>query len=235
MPHLAVFGAGPALGLSTARRFGRAGYSVTLIARNRDKLEAMRESLASEGIEADVQMADLADDKKVDAALTDLQARHGIPDVVLYSPDGLDRLPVDALALDVDTLRSWLPTNLTTPVRILHALLPGMAERGSGAALVAQGISVSHPMAQLASVSVPQSGLLNYLRSVDQQVRPRGVRVGSLLIGRLIETSAAAHAFDHTGHFDSVDAGEFERVHPDALAQDLFEMATTDVEVAREA
>ncbi|MGF6880556.1 NAD(P)-dependent dehydrogenase (short-subunit alcohol dehydrogenase family) [Nocardia sp. GAS34] len=234
MAHLAVFGAGPALGLSAARRFGRAGYSVTLIARNPDRLEQMRAVLAADGVEADVQVADLADDPQVDVALKDLRAHHGIPDVVLYSPSGLDRLPVDALALDADTLRAWLPTNLTTPVRIMHALLPGMIERGSGAILVAQGSSVLHPRTMLASVSVPQSGLLNYLYSVDQQVRPRGVRVGSLLIGRLIETSAAEQVFD-TGHFDSVDAGEFERVHPDALAQDLFEMATTDAEVAREA
>lgn len=66
-------------------------------------------------------------------------------------------------------------------------------------------------------------------------MRSLGVRVGSLLIGRLIETSAAAYAFDSAGHFDSVDAGELEWLHPDVLAQDLFEMATTDVEVAREA
>lgn len=234
MPHLAVFGAGPALGFSAARRFGRAGYSVTLIARNEERLESMRASLAADGIEADVQQADLADEVHVDAALKDVRARHGIPDVLLYSPAGLDRLPVDALSLDADTLRAWLPTNLTTPIRILHALLPDMAERGSGAVLVAQGISVLYPRSALASVSVPQSALLNYLHSVDQQVRPRGVRVGSLLIGRLIETSAAEQIFD-SGHFDSVDAGDFERVHPDALAEDLFEMATTDAEVAREA
>ncbi|WP_216898915.1 SDR family NAD(P)-dependent oxidoreductase [Nocardia alni] len=234
MPHLAVFGAGPALGLSAARRFGRAGYSVTLVARKPDRLDHMREGLAADGIAADVLLADLVDDAQVDAALADLQARHGLPDVLLYSPDGLDRFPVDALALDADILRSWIPVNLTTPVRILHALLPGMADRGSGAVLVAQGSSVRTPRAALASVSVPQSGLLNYLRSVDQQVRPRGVRVGSLQIDRLIETSAAQTLFD-SGHFGTVEMDEVVRVHPDALAEDLFEMATNDRDVERAA
>jgi len=234
MPHLAVFGAGPALGLSAARRFGRAGYSVTLIARNTDRLEQMRATVAADGVETDVQQTELADEAQVDAALADLQARHGIPDVVLYSPGGVDRLPVDALSLDVYTLRSWLPVNLTTPVLILHALLPAMVARGSGAVLVAQGMSVRTPMAALASVSVPQSGLLNYLRAVDQQVRPQGVRVGSLQIGRIIQTSDAQKLFD-SGHFATVEPNEVERVEPDVLAEDLFEMATTDVEVERAA
>src|SRR6266568_3790124 len=92
--------------------------------------------------------------------------------------------------------------------------------------------SVRTPRAALASVSIPQSGLLNYLLSVDQQVRPRGVRVGSLQIDRLIETSAAQRLFD-SAHFDAVEMGEVVRVHPDVLAQELFEMATTDTEVER--
>ncbi|MCM6776500.1 SDR family NAD(P)-dependent oxidoreductase [Nocardia sp. CDC159] len=234
MPHLAVFGAGPAVGLSAALRFGRAGYSVTLVARNADTLERLRRDLGAAKVETDVLFADLTDAAQVDAALTDLLARHGVPDVLLYSPGGVQRLPVDALALDVETLRSWLPLHLTTPVRLLHALLPGMIERGSGAVLVAQGSSVRLPQAALASVSVPQSALLNYLLSVDQQVRPHGVRVGSLQIGRLILNSAAQRLFD-AGHFGEVEPNQIERVHPDDLAEALYEMATTDTEVERAA
>jgi NAD(P)-dependent dehydrogenase (short-subunit alcohol dehydrogenase family) len=120
------------------------------------------------------------------------------------------------------------------PVRILHTLLPRMAERGSGAAIIAQGSSVRAPRAALTSVSVPQSGLLNYLLSVDQQVCPRGVRVGSLQIDRLIETSAAQQLFD-SAHFDAVEVGDVARVHPDVLAQESFEMATTEADVERAA
>lgn len=234
MPHLAVFGAGPALGLSAALRFGRAGYSVSLIARNADTLERLRTRLTAERIEADALLADLTADDHIDRALTELQAVHGVPDVVVYSPGDVSRLPVDALSLDADTLRSWLPINLTTPVRITHALLPPMIERGTGAILIAQGGAVREPAAALASSSVPQSAMLNYLHAIDQQVRPRGVRVGALLITRLIEHSAAQKLFD-SGHFASVEPGAVQRVHPDVLAEELFAMATTDAEVERAA
>ncbi|AHH16781.1 putative oxidoreductase, SDR family [Nocardia nova SH22a] len=234
MSHLAVFGAGPALGLSAALRFGRAGYSVTLIGRNAATLEPLRDRLAAEEVAVDVLLADLTDESAVAAALTELQAAHGVPDVVIYSPGGVERLPVDAVSLDADTLRSWLPLNLTTPVHIVHTLVPAMTARGSGAVLIAQGSSVRQPQAALASVSVPQSGLLNYLHSIDQQVRPSGVRVGSLLIGRLIENSAAQKLFD-SGHFATVEPNEVARVHPDVLAEELYLMATTDTEVERAA
>ncbi len=234
MAHLAVFGAGPALGLSAALRFGRAGYSVTLIGRNASTLEPLSARLAAEGVAVDVLLADLADESAVDAVLTELQAAHGVPDVVVYSPGDVGRLPVDAASLDVATLRSWLPINLTTPVHIIHTLTPAMTARGSGAVLIAQGGSVRQPQAALASVSIPQSGLLNYLHSINQQIRSSGVRVGALLISRLIENSAAQKLFD-SGHFATVEPNEVSRVHPDALAEELYVMATTDAEVERAA
>ncbi|MFI6870446.1 hypothetical protein [Nocardia sp. NPDC050406] len=145
---------------------------------------------------------------------------HGTPDVVVYGPGDVSRLPVAARSLDVDTLGAWLPLHLFTPIRLLNALLPEMTERGSGAVVFAHGISVRQPMPALASVSIPQSGLVNYLRALDTEVRARGVRVGSLQIGRLIEGSAAARLFD-SSHFDGVDVGEVQRVHPDVLARNI--------------
>ncbi|MFC9997597.1 SDR family NAD(P)-dependent oxidoreductase [Nocardia sp. NPDC127526] len=234
MPHLAVFGAGPALGLSAARRFGEAGYSVTLIGRNAATLDDLRTGLTSGGVVADVLTADLAETDQVAAALRELDARHGTPDVVVYSPGDVSRLPVNVLVLDAETLRTWLPLHLLTPVQLLHELIPAMAERGHGAVVFGHGASIRHPMPDLASVSVPQAGLVNYLHAVDAQVRSRGVRVGSLQIGRLIDGSAAAALLD-SGHFDSVDAGRIVRVDPDELAEQVFEMATTDTAVERAA
>lgn len=46
---LAIFGAGPVLGRSLARRFGREGFWVALIARTRPKLDAPRTSTTRRG------------------------------------------------------------------------------------------------------------------------------------------------------------------------------------------
>ena len=52
---LFVIGAGPGVGTAVARRFGREGHSVGLVARNRDRLEAAtRHGVASAFATADV-------------------------------------------------------------------------------------------------------------------------------------------------------------------------------------
>ncbi|MEO3804999.1 SDR family NAD(P)-dependent oxidoreductase [Nonomuraea sp. B1E8] len=50
----------PGLGVSVARRFGREGFRLALVARRKDRLDAPVEQLAGEGIEAAAFTADLA-------------------------------------------------------------------------------------------------------------------------------------------------------------------------------
>ena len=49
-PVLVVVGAGPGVGASVARRFGREGYDVALVARSAERLTALGEGLQAEGI-----------------------------------------------------------------------------------------------------------------------------------------------------------------------------------------
>jgi NAD(P)-dependent dehydrogenase (short-subunit alcohol dehydrogenase family) len=46
MPLIAIVGAGPGLGLSIARRFGREGFAVALISRTQSRLDEMAAGLA---------------------------------------------------------------------------------------------------------------------------------------------------------------------------------------------
>lgn len=217
---LVVFGAGPALGLSTARRFARDGYAVTLVGRNAGTVDPLVAALRADGVRADRLLVDLHDPAAAGAATGEL----GVPDAVVYAPGGVERLPVAVADLDAATLATWLPLNLLSPLEIAHVLVPRMAERGSGAFLVAQGVAVREVMPELASVSIGQSALLTYLRSLARTVEQRGVRVASLQIGRLIRGSAA-EALVEQGHFDEVQQGPMPRVDPAELAERLWELA----------
>jgi short-subunit dehydrogenase len=44
MPTLAIIGAGPNLGPAAAARFGAEGFDVRLVARDRERLAAMRDA-----------------------------------------------------------------------------------------------------------------------------------------------------------------------------------------------
>jgi NAD(P)-dependent dehydrogenase (short-subunit alcohol dehydrogenase family) len=58
---IAVFGVGPGMGRSVARRFGQEGFEVALVARNQTRLDAFTRELAADGIETAGFAGDLAD------------------------------------------------------------------------------------------------------------------------------------------------------------------------------
>lgn len=70
MATLAIVGAGPGLGAAAARRFGREGFSVALIARDQAKLDALVAQLAEAGVTARGYSADVRDADSLAAALT---------------------------------------------------------------------------------------------------------------------------------------------------------------------
>lgn len=223
MPTLAVFGAGPALGLSVARRFGSEGFDVALVARNQDTLDRLAGELRADGTTAVTFSAELTDLAQVRAAADGIVEQSGPPDVVLYSPGDVSRLPVPVRRLTAEELQTWLPLNLLAPVALTQAVLPGMIERGSGSLLFAQGISAQQPAAALASSGVAQAALKHYLHTLAGDVGPHGVYVGTLLIAGLIERSAAAKLFDD-GHFEEVAPGAIPRLEPDDLARTYWDM-----------
>jgi short-subunit dehydrogenase len=232
MPSAAIFGAGPAFGLSIARRFAARGHDVALIARDPAKLEGLATQLAPTGVEVATFAADLADRPQVRDALAAVRRRFGLPDAVVYAPGDVTRLPVPALELTPEVLESWLPLHLLSPLALGAALLGPMMARGSGAFLVVQGTAARQPDPMLASVGAAQAALRNWLHAAAAQAGPRGVRVRALLVGALIERSAAAALFDG-GRFADVEPGSLPRVDPDDLADrawsELLESETAEL------
>lgn len=172
--------------------------------------------------------ADVTDPDALTNTLQAITARLGAPDVVTYSPATLDHLPVGVLDLDSGELRDIAALTLFTPVDLGHAVLPGMIERGRGSVLYALGSSAKHPTPEMASVATMQSALLTYLETAAKATAPHGVHVGAVLIGGLIERSAAAVKFDAGGFAGFADLDRFD---PDELAERFWRMHTDQAPV----
>jgi len=188
---IGIFGAGPALGLAVARRFGREGFRAALVARNRERLAEMTAALSGERIEAAGFPADLTDRAAALAAADAIEARFGPIDVLEYSPAGDDDLRRRPSQLDVATMTPLLDKFILTPIALAGRVLPGMLARGDGGLLFALGASAKYPMPGLASAGVALSGLRSYVHTLHTELAPQNVYAGSLVIGALIEGSAA--------------------------------------------
>ncbi|WP_445518107.1 SDR family NAD(P)-dependent oxidoreductase [Streptomyces sp. NEAU-174] len=221
---IAVLGAGTGLGVSVARRFGREGFRVALVARRKDRLDTLVEVLADEGIEAVAFSADLSEPAEVPALVEAIRDRFGRIDVVAYGPISGDQGFTPAAELDAATLQGLSPLLLFTPVEVVRAVLPEWTERGEGAFLLAQGYSAARPMPHLSGLGPVMSATRNYLYSLNAELADTGIYVGALTIASLIarsEVSAAAQAA-----FESADGPHFPVVDPDDLAEHYWNMYT---------
>src|SRR5260370_357958 len=86
---IAVFGVGPGMGRSVARRFGREGFQVALVARNQTRLDAFTRELAADGIEAAGFAGDIADRDALPGMIEPVTARFGPIDVLEDGPSAI--------------------------------------------------------------------------------------------------------------------------------------------------
>lgn len=205
MTTFALIGAGPGLGLATARRFGSAGHTVALIARNAERLEEMTAELAREGIQARGFPADVLDIESLDAALYAAAKDLGPIEILQYSPVPRADFMKPVLDTGADDLDAPLAFSVKGPVAAVNAVLPGMRELGRGTLLFVNGSSAVRPNPKVAGTSIAFAAESAYARMLHDTLAPENIHTAQLIIPGAIRSDA-------------------EHSSPDALAQRLYDI-----------
>jgi NADP-dependent 3-hydroxy acid dehydrogenase YdfG len=183
-----ILGAGPGLGLSMARRFGREGYVPALVSRSSARHTGYLASLAEAGIDADSLAADVRDQAQVRSALDAIAGRHGAIEVLYYGPAAVDPAALPKPITQTGTAAVHEAMSWVYPaIDVTGHVLPAMVERGSGGLLFAGGLSSIRPMPALGAVAVSSAALRNYAVTLNAGLAGTGVYAGTLTIGGLIE------------------------------------------------
>jgi len=185
---IAVLGAGPGLGQAVARRYGREGYAVGLIARRRESLDKLADSLTNAGASAHAIPADLADPVGIPALVEQIRARVGEPDAIYYGPTAGTLVPVSELT--AEHVHAVMPSAVYSLLALVEAFLPRMREQRDGAIMVATGASAVRGMRNVSGPGPALAAQRNYLQSLEAELADTGVYVGRLYIGAAIEGSA---------------------------------------------
>ncbi len=189
MTSIAIIGAGAGLGAAVARRFGAEGFTVGLISRNQERLDALAEELAKDGVRAQGFTADVRDPASLAAALERVTETLGTIEVLQYSP-----LP------QKDFMRPVLettPADLVGPVEFsiygsvaaVHQVLPGMRflGKGRGTVLFVNGGSAVTPGRNVTGTSVAFAGQAAYAQLLHEVLGEEGIQVSQLIIpGQII-------------------------------------------------
>jgi len=192
---IAVFGAGPGMGREVARRFGREGFQVALVARNQTRLDAFTAELAADGITAAGFAGDIAGRDALPGLIEAITARFGPIDVLEYAPSGLDLLNVATAVRDADAASFEFPLDLLlrTPVTLIRQVLPGMLERGDGAVLFGLPVTASVPVPPFGNLATAGAAARHYLHTLHTDLAGTGVYAGLLQISGPVSGSDAGN------------------------------------------
>ncbi|MEC0236915.1 SDR family NAD(P)-dependent oxidoreductase [Paenibacillus kribbensis] len=198
MKILAIVGAGKGLGLSLAKRFGKEGFQVALIARNAVKLQEMEDELKAAGIEASSFTADIYSKEQIEQAITGIKAKYGKIDVLEFSPTPGNFPPTSVLELTVENARDQFEGYVVSAINVVNAVLPDMLARKEGSLLFTTGLSAMYPVPMMGNIGIAMSGLRNYIANLHSELSPKGIFVSHRSLGLFMKETGA-------GTFDDPD------------------------------
>ena len=177
-PVIVVVGAGPGLGASVARRYGREEYAVELLSRDAEELAELGAALRSDGIDTEWTALDVTDDAALHGAVREAGERHGHIDVVHFNPSAFRHK--DPLALSPDELLDDVRLGVGALLVAVQAARPFMT---TGGRVTATGsMAADRPWNEAASLGVQKAGLRNLVRSLDTTLEPHGIRAASVTV-----------------------------------------------------
>ena len=176
--HVVVTGAGTGIGRAIARRLDREGASLTLLARNRDRLEATAAALDQP---AHVATCDVRDRGKVEKAFAAAAGELG-PIHALVACSGLGG--ANGGDAGEDRFDDLVATNLNGTYYCCRAALTQLAPGPEPRHLVIMSSILARiPVPAYTGYSASKAGLLGLVRSLAAELGPDNVQVNAICPG----------------------------------------------------
>jgi NADP-dependent 3-hydroxy acid dehydrogenase YdfG len=197
-----VCGFGPGISQAVARKFGKEGFSVALVGRSRERLDAGAKALTDAGVTAKGFACDLSDAAAVKKTVADVRASLGPVTVIHYNAYGSGA--GDLLTSEVDDFKRVLDVAVSGLVVAVQAAHPDMRDqKGAAAVLVTGGgfafydekvdaMAVGWNAMGIAVSKAAQHKLTGLLR---EKLKADGIYVGEVVVLGMVKGTA----FD-TGH-----------------------------------
>jgi NADP-dependent 3-hydroxy acid dehydrogenase YdfG len=179
-----VTGASSGIGEATARRLADNGASVVLVARRRDRLEALATEIEQSGGAALAVQADITDRAQAEAAVQRGVERFGRLDILVNNAGLMLLGPV--VGADPDEWDRMIALNAQGLLYTTHAALPHLLKAAEdGSRQVADIVNIGSVAGRIAGkgfgvYNLTKFGVNGFTESLRQELTQRHVRVGVL-------------------------------------------------------
>ncbi len=214
-PVCLITGVGDGTGAALARRFAAGGYHVAMLARNRDRLEALEKEIAN----AKAYICELADLEALLATVEAVRVEMGTPCVLVHN--AVSATFQTFLEADPKDLERNFRINTTTLLYLARALAPDMIAASTGAILVTGNTAALRGIPNTAVFAPTKAAQRVLAQSLARDLGPKGVHVAYITIDAAIDTPWTRVPFhpDKPEDFFS---------KPAAIADEVFHVAHQD-------
>jgi len=211
---IVILGSGPGIGVATGSLFASKGFDVALLSRNAKRLDqdVAKVRKTNSSVKVQAYPVDLGDHNALAMALGKVDADFGPPEVVYYNAARVAPSKIGTTGPDF-VLEDFKSMTLGLWVVVIWALphLTAVAGKsGSHPSLLFTNSGLwDRPIADFASLSLQKAAQYNMLLSYKQQAEPKGIHVGGVNIGGLVND-------------------EDPMMNPRNIAQALFDLSQQD-------
>jgi short-subunit dehydrogenase len=177
-PVTLITGASAGLGAEFARQCAARGEPLALVARRRDRLEALAAGL---GGEIHIFQADLAREGAAASLVAELAAEGlGVGTLINNAGFGLAGKFADR---PLARLSEMIDLNCRTLVELCHLVLPAMKARGAGAILNVASTAAFQPGPNMAVYYATKAFVLSFTEALHHELKGSGIKVSALCPG----------------------------------------------------
>jgi NAD(P)-dependent dehydrogenase (short-subunit alcohol dehydrogenase family) len=164
-----------------AKALAGAGVHIALVARDRARLERVRDDIAARGGAAAVFVADVTREEEVSKLAEAIQAQLGSPQILVNNA-GIN-LRKNLVDFTLEEFRSVLDASLISTFLMCRALVPRMKGTGYGRILNMSSIMSHVSLAGRAAYSSAKAALLGLTRALALELAADGITVNGISPG----------------------------------------------------
>ncbi|MBW0144127.1 SDR family NAD(P)-dependent oxidoreductase [Sphingomicrobium clamense] len=176
-PVTLVTGASAGLGVDFAHQYAAKGHRLVLVARRKDRLDALAAELGNaRAVEMDLSEPDAADRLMADIAAAGEHVDLLVNNAGFGLVGRFDKL-------DGKRQRQMIDLNCGVLTELAHAVLPGMIERDRGGILNVASVAGFQPGPGMAVYFATKAYVLSFSEALHEEYRQTGINVSALCPG----------------------------------------------------
>ncbi len=170
MTHILITGASSGIGWSLAKAYDQPGHHLTLVARREVELKNLQKEIKTT---SSIVVADLSQPSQ--HWLTDVIQKNGPIDILINNAGLCFVEPT--IGVSGNRWQKLLQVNLSTPIHLIHEVLPGMVSRKKGTIINISSVAAITPLSFYSHYNASKAGLAAYSESLHEEVKGEGVHV----------------------------------------------------------